>query len=61
MTVSLKELKHDIASAEEHGAGIDSEPVYFLDEGGDLLPVGDVVWDDDNDCWVICYGEDDDD
>lgn len=61
MTVSLRELKHDIASAEEHSVKSDGNQVYFCDESGDLLPVGDVIWDNDNDCWIICYGEDDDD
>jgi len=61
MTVSLRDLKADIKVAEDSTDKSEVNPIYFCDESGELLPVGDVIWDDDNDCWIICQGEDDDD
>lgn len=58
--MNLRELKADIKLTEENfSEKSDVNPVKFEDAEGVFRTIGGLIWDDEEECWMLQEGEDD--
>lgn len=60
--MNLRELKADINLTEgAYSDKSDVNPVKFEDAHGVFRTIGGLIWDDEEECWLLQEGEDDGD